>query len=1092
MINNNFWRINFVLLLIIVLTFSFLIPSACFAQVETILFEDNFDDGNADGWSFENVSNGSREIVFEDLNYFLCLKGHYFACPDFSGWRSYKVEFSLKIFSGTFHLNVRTGGQNRYIFGINQNNIELNKQIGDNYTELASSEEGQMELSSETWYNVCAELEDNTLRILIDNNLILEYEDNDNPLVFGAFNLETLDNSHLYFDDIIITGEQDFIQPASWVRTGGPLGGLGYDIRIHPDDKNIMFVTDNPSGFYKSYDAGKTWVQKNEGINVVSGTTGDAIPVFCATIDPVERNIVWCGFQEANGFYKSEDYGETWIEKINGITEGEGKITVRGFGINPVNNDIVYAGCEIHSDVVGIEFERVSGKIYKTVDGGENWFSCWEGDNLVRFVLIDPRNPDIVYASTGIFDREPANETGVGILKSTDGGETWNTINNGLTNKFVGFLDFHPTNPDILIAAAGMNQQSQYGYTNGGGIFITYNGGESWEKILHLDFVGTAATFAPSNPDVIYACAETKFYRSNDGGETWTAYYKEDEGTWGPPGFHPGFAISIVVDPDDENIVFVNNYIGGNVKTCDGGKTWEDASRGYTGAEIRSVSVNPQNPEIIYSVSRPGIFKSISGGDNWFGISKIPDLGGSEYNQILVNPHCPTEIWITLDELPRLYKSTDSGVSWQEVHRMNEAKYYTMSEFVISMSDPSVMYYGVDKSFVQGFNVSEGEEGYGMYKSINGGDSWTQINNGIDAEVKNVSAVAVNPENPDIVYTGIIEKGIYKTTNGGQNWLFSSSGLPENVDVHDIVIDPQTPEIIYAGLSNNGIYKSVDGGQNWSLSIIGMNPEADITSIVIDPDNPAVLYAADFYTGIFQSTDYGENWYIINDGLEFKAVLSLTITSDGKTIYAGTDGGGVFRLVLEEYSPLLASISPDTVGTVEIWTGNSQTFSINAFDLNGESMTYKWLFDNDEIEGETSESYAITASDSILGIHELKVEVRDSTHIVGVTWNIEIKKTVSEIVESPANIPDNFFLKQNYPNPFNPETTIEFGVKERCNVNLKIYNIAGQLVTELADRIFQAGYHQVKFNASEYASGVYFYSIKMHDFYKVRKMIFIK
>jgi hypothetical protein len=117
-------------------------------------------------------------------------------------------------------------------------------------------------------------------------------------------------------------------------------------------------------------------------------------------------------------------------------------------------------GLVLGKERLGIEFEKTKGKIYKTEDGGENWRCVWEGDNLARFVLFDPTNPNVLYASTGIFDREAYNDVGVGVLKSTDGGETWFPINNGIPdsegNRFVGFLEMHPTNPQVLFAASGM------------------------------------------------------------------------------------------------------------------------------------------------------------------------------------------------------------------------------------------------------------------------------------------------------------------------------------------------------------------------------------------------------------------------------------------------------------------------------------------------------------------------------------------------------------------------------------------------------------------------------------------------------------
>ena len=148
------------------------------------------------------------------------------------------------------------------------------------------------------------------------------------------------------------------------------------------------------------------------------------------------------------------------IKKDNGITEWN-EITFRNFGVHPQNSDIVFAGAEITTGIMGPEFDKAKGKIYKTEDGGENWNCVWEGDSLARFVLFDPTNPDTLYASTGIFDRDAYNDTGEGVLKSTDGGETWQQINNGLDNLFAGFLEMHPEDSQTLFVAAGNNTHWQ-------------------------------------------------------------------------------------------------------------------------------------------------------------------------------------------------------------------------------------------------------------------------------------------------------------------------------------------------------------------------------------------------------------------------------------------------------------------------------------------------------------------------------------------------------------------------------------------------------------------------------------------------------
>ena len=164
----------------------------------------------------------------------------------------------------------------------------------------------------------------------------------------------------------------------------------------------------------------------------------------------------------------------------------------RGITVDPYNSNIVYAACEINSlrwygDLLtGYEFDKTMGAVYKTEDGGDSWYEIWYGDNLARYIWIDPLDTQVLYVSTGIFDREAANSDtttndpgGVGILKSFDGGLHWEEKNNGLTNLYIGSLFMHPKDPDILLAGA---DNASYG--QGVGVFRTTDGGDNWTKVL--------------------------------------------------------------------------------------------------------------------------------------------------------------------------------------------------------------------------------------------------------------------------------------------------------------------------------------------------------------------------------------------------------------------------------------------------------------------------------------------------------------------------------------------------------------------------------------------------------------------------------
>lgn len=724
----------------------------------------------------------------------------------------------------------------------------------------------------------------------------------------------------------------------TWDRTGGPSGGLGYDVRIHPTDKNIMFVTDNPSGVNKSYDGGATWVQRNEGITTRTGPSLDGIPIFSLTIDPNNTEIVWAGTQNARGVYKSTDGGETWVKRDNGIIQ-DNAISFRGFAIRPNNSNVVFAGAEISTGILGIEFDKTKGRIYKTEKGGGNWYCVWEGDNLVRIILIDPVNPDIMYASTGIFDREALNDEGVGVLKSVNGGKTWFQINNGIPNlegnRFVGFLEMDPTNPQILFAASGNNAKGQ------GGVFRTIDSGATWTKVLSGD-IFTVVTISPSNHNVIYSGSEQAFYRSDDFGETWQKFNKEEEGSWGPPGVRAGFPISAVVDPDDPYTVFANNYGGGLFVSTDGSESWKNWSSGYTGAHVHDISIDKDNPAIVYTIGRSGPFMSLSGGANWVGLAYGP-ARFPEWYAVALNPYNSQEVIISDEFEGFLLKSKDGGKSWKEVFRHpltglgEPSNRHGFKAIAYAPSNPNIIYAGMCRGRRTIIGDFPPEPSFGMYKSIDDGETWQEINAGLMTSLININCIAVHPHNSAIVYIGTWRDGVFKTDDGGGIWVAKNKGLVSS-DIRSLAIDPTNPQVIYAGLGEGaGIFKTTNGAELWEevnnglsiecpsylmpfgrvvqgislekrpLRISGVDyysvPWTSIWEIVIDPSDSKIIYAADHHSGVYLSTDGGASWAPLNDGLSTKAVTTMAISSDGKVLYAATEGAGVFRLGQVKHYP---------------------------------------------------------------------------------------------------------------------------------------------------------------------------------------------
>jgi photosystem II stability/assembly factor-like uncharacterized protein len=1041
-----------------------------------LLYSENFESGITSDWEL----NGAWRVENSENNYILIGETHDWATY-LNGyrWTDYSFKSKVNVKLGTLHLNFRYHTQARYFFGFNPDGwCSVQKELNGEIRELDGAIFG---FSRDVWYAIEIICTGDTVKVLVNDILIFNLTDT-LPKTSGTIVLESSENSFVLVDDIEVTGKLVPPLPPGylWQKTGGPPGGVGYDVRIHPLNKDIMFVTDNPSGVNKSYDGGRTWFQRNSGIDAKTGGSGDGIPIFTITIDPNNPDIVWSGTQDQRGIFKSTDHGESWTRKDNGITENN--ITFRGIAVCPGNSDIVLAAAEVGTGVLGVEFEKIKGVIYKTVDGGENWNPVWNGNNLARVLIYNPVNPQIVYCSTGIFDREAYDsdfETGkpggVGMLKSTDGGESWFTINNGLDNMYLGFLEMHPIDPEVLYTI-GYNVTYDLQQPSAS-VYKTTNGGENWEKVLATNHGLTVVVISKSDPETIYAGSLTAFFRSKNGGDTWQMI----EG-WGPPGIVPGFPIGGVTDPNDPDKIFLNNYTGGNFLSLDGGTTWSNSSNGYTGANVKDVFINPQDDAMIYVAANSGPFSSSDGGTSWTGLKYEFAPGPS---CITCFPDNPSEVLAADEVHGYMSKSIDGGKGWKIVFpHPNPAadtnpNWHGFNSIIIAPSSPNIVYAGMRKG------SSSPNPSYGIFKSEDRGETWRAINNGLDSSVRAINVIAVHPINPDIAYAGTILDGIYKTIDGGESWQRMSDGLGCS-DVRSIAINPHNPEVLFAGSGEGtGIYKSINGGVLWGETNKGISlqcpsylksiggtvagfstdkpinvfrqyseyiPWTKIMDIVIDPQNTKRILAADLNTGMYLSQDEGSSWYQINDGLRYRGVTSLTISSEGDIVYAGTDGNGVYRMVLcENMAPQILYSIPTNIDTLSLAVIDSLDFFIHAFDLDGDTLSYRWLVDQNRIPDEDTSSYRFIANEFTLGYHYLNSEVADKDTMVTINWiiNIIIPSNIDNSIQDTKN---SFSISQIYPNPFNSHTIIKYNIPDKGRVKLDIYSVMGQKVKTLVDQ----------------------------------------
>ena len=682
----------------------------------------------------------------------------------------------------------------------------------------------------------------------------------------------------------------------TWIKTKGPIGGLGYNVRYRHDNPDIMYFTDVWSGIQKSTNGGLNWVQSNGkgkgNIDFRVGPSLDNIPVYALRIDPNDEDILWIGMQDSGGLYKSYDGGQFWESKHNGLDSNklipqqksqntdededatELQLNVRMIEVEPGNSDVVYVMGDVDTQVDGFQFNRTRGFVFKSTDGGEQFELMGDFANLTRWLFFtNSEDTEELLVTTGLFDREPdtASEKeyeelsddavpsglGVGVFTSNDGGKSWYESNQGINPKrsmHFGGADQSPFNEQLIIIASGNDvDNSLRDYS--GAIYKSIDGGGYWKDVSPLNSglgMFGAVAFSESDKNIVYVAGENEFLRSTDQGETWSI-----QENWGPPGIKPGNPIDMVVSKSDPNTVFINNYGGGVFKTEDGGKNWIEWSNGYSGANIFGISATSTG--CLAANGRSKIHFSADFGETWQGIlyGKSRSLGDGLAIKFLSHDDSNQTIIATDANNGHLYYSNNLGNDWKIANGLVNIEHSLFEEsFGIHIveeaySNPMVLYAGYIQSKIKGHDphqLDEIEKSPGMYKSIDGGMSWFPINNGLPNEdfSRNISDITVSSQNEDVVYINSLFDGLYYTVDGGESWKNLKGKLPEGMSWNDCG---------HTCVNEDGERIDMDDMEN---SNIIMRKHA--MSIAINPQNDQELFLGTNVHGVYKSIDGGASW----------------------------------------------------------------------------------------------------------------------------------------------------------------------------------------------------------------------------------------
>jgi len=356
-----------------------------------------------------------------------------------------------------------------------------------------------------------------------------------------------------YLDDISISG-------LKWRGVGPAMtSGRIADFAVHPDNRSVYYVATASGGVWKTINAGTTY-------QPIFDSQG-SYSIGCVTLDPNNPNTVWVGTGENNnqrsvgfgdGVYKSMDGGKSWKNMGLENSEHVGKIIV-----HPDNSDVVYVAA-----IGPLWSEGGDRGIYKTTDGGATWKAVLTVDKHTgaNDLVMDPRNPDVLYASMHQRRRHVftyvGGGPGSGMHKSVDGGATWTKINKGLPSVEMGRigLAISPANPEYIYAIVEAAQ-------NKGGFYRSSNRGASWEKRSSYATSGNyyqEIIAHPTEPETVYSMS-TWNHVSKDGGKN----FEQMNERWKHVDNHV-----LYIDPNDPNYMLFG-CDGGIYESFDGSKTYQ-------------------------------------------------------------------------------------------------------------------------------------------------------------------------------------------------------------------------------------------------------------------------------------------------------------------------------------------------------------------------------------------------------------------------------------------------------------------------------------------------------------------------------------
>ena len=721
-------------------------------------------------------------------------------------------------------------------------------------------------------------------------------------------------------------------------------------------------------------------------------------------------------------------------------------------------------------------------------------------------IAFHPTDPNTFYIAAA----------GGGVWKTTDGGSTWQVLTDLLTNIASGDIEVDQSNPNVLFYGTGelnFSLDSHYG----SGIYKSTNAGVTWTQVATTavgSYIGKIV-INPSNSNIVYSAGSSVVNKSTNAGANWTAL---------PSG---GNSSSLLIDPTNTQVLYLSTggYSSGSIqKTTDGGTTWNTAVNGLPASNKGRIvlAMSNVNPLILYaSISNSstsallGVYKTTDGASTWTVQATTPNYLGSQGwydNAICVKTGDPnTVITGGLD----LYVSTNSGVTF-----VQKSQWASTSSGNFTHADIHYLIYHGSVLYC----MSDG----GAYKSTNDGNNWTDMNHFIST--LQYQSGDYDPTNVLKMYGGCQDNDKETTTDGGASWNQRTTG-----DGGYTVVDPVNTNYVYGQYVNGSLERSANSGAGFSE----IRPSGDSTGGLFY--NPYEMAPGDHNTIVWckgdvwvthnaqtctQTSGWTQIGYsnVISGSVSAIGISSQTTnkiyigTSNGRIMVTTNSGGAwttttgfpyVTDFAVDNTNDNICYVSFGGTSSTKVYkttnggvnwnniSNNIPAIAVNSLVLRNTAPRMLFAGTDLGVYQSTNEGtnwVSFSSGMPTTFVYDLKYKesagiIMAATHGRG-CWTFNLSQAIG--IKPISEIVTRFSLYQNYPNPFNPATDISFSIPEETNVKLVVYDITGNLVETLANNRFERGTHLLRWEASKYASGVYFYRIETEKFTESKKMLLVK